>query len=219
MNDFRFLCRVEQLIKIKYLLSDLDGVIRMYPPERALFIEQKLGLPAGCIFSTAFEKTILTQAICGLITDETWRSEITRSLSELCGEEIATVAIKEWSDFPGIVDERYLDHVESKFFGIPIAVLTNGTSRLSSDLTKLGIDKRFFRVFNSAELGFCKPDKKIYEYVIEQLNCEPSEILFVDDSLSHIQVAEELGMNTHHYRSFLEFQNTFPHDDSPENRI
>jgi hypothetical protein len=110
-------------VKIKFLLSDLDGVIRMYPPERAASIEQKHGLQAGAIFSNAFEKTLLTKAVCGQITDEVWRSEIAKSLAKVCGEKVATEAIFEWSDFSGIVDQRYLDHVESKFSGIPVADL------------------------------------------------------------------------------------------------
>lgn len=179
----------------------------MYPPERAISIEQKHGLQAGAIFSAAFENTLLSQAVCGHITDEVWRSEIAKSLGKLCGEKVATEAIREWSDFSGIVDQRYLDHVESKFSGIPVAVLTNGTSRLNSDLTKLGIQNRFFKIFNSAEIGACKPDKKIYQHVIDHLGCKPSEILFVDDSLSHVQAAGELGMITHHYKSFEAFQN------------
>lgn len=193
-------------MKIKFLLSDLDGVIRLYPPERASSIEQKFGLPAGAIFVEAFEKTLLYRAVSGLITDEAWRSEITKALSKMCGERIATAAIDEWSDFSGIVDHRYLLHVESKFSDVPVALLTNGTSRLKSDLTTLGIENRFFKIFNSAEIGICKPDMKIYQHVVNELGCEPSEILFVDDSLSHVQAANELGIITHHYKSFEGFQ-------------
>lgn len=193
-------------VKIKFLLSDLDGVIRMYPPERVSSVEQKFGLPSGAIFAEAFEKTLLYRAVCGLITDEAWRSEITKALSKVCGEKVAVAAITEWSDFSGIIDHRYLSHVESRFSGIQVAVLTNGTSRLKSDLTTLGIENRFFKIFNSAEIGACKPDMKIYQHVVNELGCEPSEILFVDDSLSHVQAAKELGMVTHHYKSFEGFQ-------------
>jgi len=84
--------------------------------------------------------------------------------------------------------------------------LTNGTSRLQSDLTKLGIENRFYKIFNSAEIGVCKPDVKVYQYVIEKLACKPSDILFIDDSLSHIQAAQELGIQVHHYRSLEEFE-------------
>lgn len=79
-------------MNIKFLLSDLDGVIRMYPPERAASIEQKHGLQAGAIFSHAFEKTLLSKAVCGHITDEVWRTEIAKSLAKVCGETTATEA-------------------------------------------------------------------------------------------------------------------------------
>ncbi len=42
---------------IKYLLSDLDGVIRHFSPERDREIEQKCGLTQGVLLGTAFEKT------------------------------------------------------------------------------------------------------------------------------------------------------------------
>ena len=197
-------------MKIKYLLSDLDGVIRKYPPERAGIIEQKHGLQDGVIFSAAFERTLLSQVVCGLITDEVWRSETAKSLARVCGESIATEAIREWSDFSGTIDQRYLDHVELKFSGIPVALLTNGTTKLNSDLVKLGIYNRFFKIFNTAEIGVCKPDKKIFQHVMDALGCKASEILFVDDSLSHVQAAGELGMLTHHYQSFEAFQDSYP---------
>lgn len=193
-------------MKIKFLLSDLDGVIRMYPPERDASIEQKYGLQAGAIFSNAFEKALLAKAVCGLITDETWRSEIAKTLAKVCGENVAANVVREWSDFPGVVDQRYLDHIDVRFAGIPVVVLTNGTSRLYSDLTKLGIQNRFFRIFNSADIGVCKPDVKIYQHVISQLGCKPSDILFIDDSLSHVQAASELGIIAHHYKSFEDFE-------------
>lgn len=203
-------------MKIRFLLSDLDGVIRLYPPERAGSIEQKFGLPGGVIFAATFEKTLLSQAVCGLISDEEWRSETAKSLSKVFGEKVATAAIHEWSDFSGIVDQRYLLHVESKFAGVPVAILTNGTSRLKRDLTKLGIENRFFKIFNSADIGICKPDIKIYQHVLKDLGCEPSEILFVDDSFSHIQTGNELGMVTHHYRSIETFLQMGDIDEKPE---
>lgn len=193
-------------MKIKFLLSDLDGVIRTYPSERAGLIEKKYGLKAGSIFSSAYEKTLLTKAVCGYISDEQWRLEITRSLASTYTEKVAAQAVNEWSDFSGIVDKHYFRYLELKYASVPVAVLTNGTSRLQSDLIKLGIENRFYKIFNSADIGACKPDKKIYQYVVDKLGCNPNDILFIDDSLSHVQAAEELGIQTHHYRSLEEFE-------------
>lgn len=194
------------MIGIKYLLSDLDGVIRHFSSDRDQEIEQRCGLSSGTLLGTAFEKNLLTRAITGVISDEAWRDEIIEVLSKTYTQNLATQAVKEWSAFPGKVDYQYLQYLELKFQGLPVVVLTNGTSRLHQDLKTLGIADRFFKVFNSAEIGFCKPDKKVYAHVIKALNCKPSEILFIDDSLSHVKAANELGMAVHHYRSLEGFR-------------
>ena len=96
-------------MKVKYLLSDLDGVIRKFPSQRDKEIEEKFNLPLGSLFDTAFEKTILHKAVCGTITDESWRIEITKNISKICDDQTANQAVNEWSDFPGDVDYKYLD--------------------------------------------------------------------------------------------------------------
>ncbi len=192
-------------MKIKYLLSDLDGVIRQYPESRTQSIESKFGLAPGTLISAAFKNTLLEDVVCGRITDEAWRSDIATKISKEYSKAIAVQAVQEWSDFPGQVDQEYLQHVERYFANIPIAVLTNGTSRLDADLKKLSLENRFFKIFNSAEIGVCKPDHKIYLHVLKILECQADEILFVDDSVSHIQGARELGFKTHHYKSLEQF--------------
>lgn len=188
-------------MKFKYVLSDLDGVIRKYPESRNQFIESKFGLAPGTLHSAAFKNPLLEEVVCGRISDETWRFDIATKVSKEYSEAVAVQAVQEWSDFPGQLDESYLEFLKEYFPGLPIVVLTNGTTRLNSDLAKLGIRDRFFKIFNSAEIGFCKPNPKIFEHVLQQLNCLPSEILFVDDSLSHVQAAQELGFHIHHYTS------------------
>ncbi len=194
-------------MKFKYILSDLDGVIRKFPIERNSVIEKKFGLELGILFKMAFgDKNLLNSAVCGHITDEAWRLEIEKSLALACGDITAKAAIKEWSSFPGFVDHEYLSFLEMHFEKIPVAVLTNGTTRLHNDLTKLEIGDSFYRVFNSADVGICKPDKKIFEHVIKELGCEASEILFIDDSVSHVLGAQELGIVGYHYKSLVDFK-------------
>lgn len=192
-------------MKIKYLLSDLDGVIRKYPQSRDQAIEKKFGLIEGAIFSAAFKGPHLEDAVCGRISDEHWREEIKKALAKLYAEEQVNAALNEWSDFSGILDHEYLQFLENNFSNTPIAILTNGTTRLKTDLAKLGLDSPTYRIFNSAEIGTCKPKKEIYLYVLESLKVKPSEILFIDDSLSHIKAAEVLGFQTHHYTTLEAF--------------
>jgi FMN phosphatase YigB (HAD superfamily) len=192
--------------ELRYLLLDLDGVIRHYPPQRNIEIEQKYNLNEGTLLSAAFEKSLLSKAVCGLISDEDWRVEIVNNVSKDYPRNIAASAVAEWSDFPGLVDDEFLKYVNTKFASLPIAILTNGTSRLHMDLSKINLKDKFFKIFNSAEIGFCKPDKRIFIHVLTDLRCQPSEVLFIDDSQSHIQAAQELGLRTHQYRSLDVFR-------------
>jgi FMN phosphatase YigB (HAD superfamily)/N-acetylglutamate synthase-like GNAT family acetyltransferase len=197
-------------MKFKYILSDLDGVIRKFPIERDSIIEKKFNLELGTLFKTSFgDRDLLNRAVCGHITDEAWRLEIEKSLAFVCDSQIANSAMKEWSDFPGLVDHEYLNFLERHFGKIPIAILTNGTTRLLEDLAKIDLEDKFFEIFNSAEIGVCKPDKKIFEYVIKALGCEASKILFIDDSLSHVLAAQEQGMVGYHYKSLEDFEISF----------
>lgn len=191
---------------LKYLLSDLDGVIRQFPNVRNEEIEKRCGLSSGALLQAAFDESHLTRVITGVISHNDWQAEIIELLSKTYTQSVATQAVKDWSSFPGKVDFRYLKFLEVNFANVPVAVLTNGTSRLHQDLKILGITDRFYQVFNSSEIGYCKPDPKVFEHVIEALNCNPDKVFFIDDSLSHVLAARQLGMATYHYRSFEEFQ-------------
>ncbi len=191
--------RPKNKFPFKFILSDLDGVIRKYPQSRDQHIESKFGLPSGTIFSAAFTGPQLNEVVCGRISDEHWRSNIIAKISEAHSEDIARSAVQEWSNYPGQLDLSYLEFLNKNFPEIPISILTNGTSRLHADLARLGINDRFFKIFNSAEIGICKPNPEIYQRVLTELDCLSSDVLFVDDSKSHVQAASDLGFYTHHY--------------------
>lgn len=43
-----------------------------------------------------------------------------------------------------------------------------------------------------------KPDKEIFELVINENNLNPQETLFIDDSIQHVQGAQNMGLNAVH---------------------
>ncbi|MBW3468202.1 HAD family hydrolase [Arthrospiribacter ruber] len=50
-------------------------------------------------------------------------------------------------------------------------------------------------VFLSHEMGLAKPDKAIYQEVLEQLNVHGKKTIFFDDLLANVKGAEEVGIN------------------------
>lgn len=60
------------------------------------------------------------------------------------------------------------------------------------------INSLFKKAYFSHEVGFRKPDTEIFKLVLNENKLNPSETLFVDDSIEHIQSANQLGIITKH---------------------
>ena len=85
-----------------------------------------------------------------------------------------------------------------------MALLSNATDRLRSDLRTLSLDEEFDVVFSSAELGVAKPERAVFTLVCEALGLTPGQCLFVDDSAEHVAAAAQVGLAAHHFRSAAE---------------
>lgn len=81
---------------------------------------------------------------------------------------------------------------------------------INSVIEEMGQDKfdRFkscFEVFYlSHQMHMRKPDTEIYSFVCEQQQLNPSETLFIDDTLENTKAAEKLGISTWHLSVGLE---------------
>lgn len=60
------------------------------------------------------------------------------------------------------------------------------------------------RAFSSHICGLVKPDPDVFEFVISELDVEPSAICFFDDSPSNVQAARRAGMEAHLTKGFGE---------------
>ena len=191
--------------KIKVILSDLDGVIRHYPGSQA---EAALGLEAGGLLSFAFQKKYLEPAITGITTDEHWREQIATELALRFDKDKVGQIIGQWTAFPGQLDEQVFNLYKDKAQNsdCKIALLTNGTSKLKSDLKILGIIDDFDFIYNTSEIGFAKPDARTFHHVLNTIGYEAHEILFVDDREENTKMAHSLGFNVHHFKNYHELK-------------
>ena len=55
----------------------------------------------------------------------------------------------------------------------------------------------FDTMFLSYEMGMVKPDRDIYDEMIKQLQCDPDEVLFIDDNQVNIDGARHAGVIAH----------------------
>lgn len=178
---------------IRLVLFDLDGVVRHFDPENVATIEREHGLAIGSIEARAFAPTHLEQVTTGAIS----RAEWIRRVGEELGNPVAAGA---WGSQPFRADGEVLQLAdELRARGIRTAILTNGTDTIPEEVESLGLDSHFEAVFNSAEIGWTKPDERAFRHVIEAMGVEPTEVFFTDDSAAKLGGADALGMVVHHF--------------------
>lgn len=61
----------------------------------------------------------------------------------------------------------------------------------------------FDKIYSSNLIGFKKPDIQYYAYILNDLNENPANIIFYDDSRENIESAKLLGINSNLYNSDL----------------
>ena len=181
------------------ILTDLDGVIRIWSPEIHLKAERATGLPEGAILETAFSDDLLPLVITGQISDDEWRRRIADLLSKDFPNTNAERAVELWSASPGEVDLEVLEILRTCRKRARLVLISNATSRLHSDLQRLGIAGDFDYIINSSEVGFAKPDPNIYFTALDTVGATPNQALFIDDNAGHVAAATRLGIAGHTY--------------------
>ena len=77
--------------------------------------------------------------------------------------------------------------------GYVTAILSNYTSALKGVLKEHEIDGLFDHTFVSGEIGFQKPDPRIFAHVCDELQITPEEMVFIDDTPRSLETAGEVG--------------------------
>jgi putative hydrolase of the HAD superfamily len=71
------------------------------------------------------------------------------------------------------------------------------------------LDSLFQKVYYSSRLGLRKPNKEIFEFVLNEQNLNPETTLFIDDSIQHIVGASKLGIKAHFLEKDIDVSTLF----------
>lgn len=97
--------------------------------------------------------------------------------------------------------------------GFKLGVISNWDHRLSDIFKKMDIEKYFNFIISSASTKTYKPGKEIFDIAINEVNCNPKDVLFVGDHwLADILGAKKAGLNP----IFINRNNSFHLLDCPE---
>lgn len=100
--------------------------------------------------------------------------------------------------FPGTV--KILERLRGA--GYPLAALSNWSAEtFPKVMDKFEFLNWFSTLVISGEVGLIKPDPEIYHYLLEKINREAKDCIFIDNSKSNVRTAEELGFISIHFSS------------------
>jgi putative hydrolase of the HAD superfamily len=175
------------------LIIDLDGVIRHWDVAHVPEAERRLGLPEGALAAAAFDPDRLGRAMEGRLSAADWCDEIGADLAGRFGID-AGAAAAAWSESGWDIDLSVIDMVIAVRTRVPVALLSNATTRLLEDLERSGIDDAFDVVVGSADLGHAKPAHAAFAAAADRLGVPLERCLFVDDTPGHVEAARGFGM-------------------------
>lgn len=180
---------------LELALFDLDGVIRHFDESLTSSIEREHGLPSGSIADAAFSGPLISAVTTGRVSRAEWVADVAHRIG-------SAPAAEAWAAQRPTVDRSMLELSDRlRRGGTRTAILTNGTDTIGAEVAAEGIDTHFDAIFNSAQIGFAKPDIRAFEHVMAALAVDAARTFFTDDSPSKLAGAAALGMITHHFRA------------------
>jgi putative hydrolase of the HAD superfamily len=134
------------------------------------------------------------QILIGRTTDDQWWTVIADRLGidrETTAEIRLDLGRRETWDQPLLTCLRDI-HDRAR-----IALVSNAWPGTRPRLAEAGVLEIADAVLLSYELGYAKPDPRIYEAALRQVGADPAEALFIDDAPGHVAVARSLGLAGH----------------------
>jgi len=190
---------------IKAVIWDLGGVlVRTEDRSRRIQWEQKLKLEPGELDRLVFGGVMGRKAAMGQAqAADIWHA--LRDRFELSDEEHLLLEEDFWAG--DRVDQVLITLIRALRPRYKIGLLSNAWPDLRQAIEDLwGIADAFDKVVISAEVGMTKPDPRIYQFVLEQLDVKAPQAIFIDDFAINIKAAKKLGMHTIHFSSTTETQ-------------
>ena len=184
----------------KTIIFDLGSVLIEWD-RRALFTK---------LFNNVNELDYFLTEVCSL----EWNSQIDLGMSfeKAVQERILEFPdyapqiqayIERWEEMiPGPIPGAVKILEELREAGYPLAALSNWSAET---FPKVRDRFEFLNWFNplliSGEIGLIKPGAEIFQYLLNIINKNAVNCIFIDDHLPNIQMAEELGFETIFYSS------------------
>ena len=183
---------------ISVLYFDLGGVVfDFHPINRLQKMSQASGLSMERLQTTLFDSGFSDDCDAGLYSaEDMYLSACERLAWKPSYSDFQALWISAFSPNSSVI--AVVRHLSTSY---QIGLLTNNPPILREALSVIEAD--FDTLFNpilfSGELKVAKPEPAIFHLAVQAVNCPAEQILFIDDSLRHLEAAQQVGLNTIHF--------------------
>jgi len=185
---------------IKAIIFDLGGVIYNINYQKTIDKFISIGLDKKkYIYSQEYQSEIFNQLEIGAINSEDFLLNLKKNSTSKSISKIKNAWNCMLLDLP---KERVklLKTIKNK---IPLFLLSNtNTIHITEIKNKIGKKRYtdFYNIFNkvyfSHEIKKRKPDVDAFKLILEENNLAAKNVIFIDDSIQHINAAKTIGINT-----------------------
>ncbi|WP_027623380.1 HAD family hydrolase [Clostridium lundense] len=190
---------------IKNVIFDLGNVLISFNPIEYLRKKVNNEEKVQEIFKEIFLSKEWGMLDKGVITEE-------EAINNICSrsngnDKLIRLAMNNWYEMLTPIEGMIENLKKLKDKGYKIYYLSNFHMLAFEDVTN---KNEFFKFFDGGVVSFkeklLKPEKDIYNKLIERYKIDPKESVFIDDTETNIAAAKKLGFQTIHFKDDIDIE-------------
>ena len=199
---------------IKAIIFDLGGVILNINYQNTIDAFKKLGVKnPESFYSKKKQINLFNKFEIGKINIKEFLLELQKATYNASVKEVKHA----WNSMLLDLPENRVNLLTKINESYSIFLLSNTNAIHISEFKKtLGENEyvKFYNLFKkvyfSHKIGLRKPHVEAFKLILDENKLPAHKVLFIDDSLQHIQGAKKIGIKTHHLKDNDEIATLFP---------
>lgn len=188
---------------ITTVVFDLGGVLTAPPFGGVADYERSMGLPEASISRYFRGDAVFASLERGEISARDFWKSVGSRVQAAEGVRIDLGALAAATEDAGHLQPDALALVRELHGRYSLALLTNNVAEAAVWKEELP-HELFDAVIDSSVVALRKPDRRIYELVLDRIGRTPAESVFIDDFEENLPPAHDLGMAVVHFESVLQ---------------
>ena len=184
---------MKENLKIKALIFDMGNVLVFFDARRSSkAFAEAVGIPEEKIWETFFISEFERRYTRGEISSEDFYQQMSEHFHKKI--DFATFADL-WNDI--FTENHEMNELLKKLKKRYPLYLISNTNDLHFEYvrSKFSVLQYFTKCFPSHLVGHRKPDKAMFQHVLDEIKFAPNETVFIDDVAEFVDSAKSLGMH------------------------